>query len=329
MNKSILGMALLFIVGTHTADSDASETLQRENRSQHGIPSEPIPVPYRTQPLSQYDHQPHAGSYPGALILSPPPEDGEFRRSRMRAYPSLPDVTTGHGAAPRATAPPSGPTGMSMSAADFEAFKQFQAEQKRATAEAQRHAKEQEALAVWQAQRSREYAAAALETAHSRISPTASLYTVHSDASGSLPPKYASASATGPYGSNPYSGLPFVDSAFKLIESLKTRVTELEVHLTEEARRLAVVKQQQTSIDQSPRVRRRGSVLGRLGKSETAQRMEALEKVQQQKDKELRAAALPIRRCMAVAAICDASLTDCMTKETGALLEQAGMTSDA
>lgn len=137
-------------------------------------------------------------------------------------------------------------------------------------------------------------------------------------------------SAPPQYGIAQYSGLPFVSSAYALVNGLKVKVDELEKHLTGEVRKLATVKQEQQSYtDQSPQSKRRSSILGRLGKSETTRKMEALEKEQQRKDKELRDAALPIRRCMAVASICDSSLTSCMEKGTDALLEQAGMTSDA
>jgi len=166
-----------------------------------------------------------------------------------------------------------------------------------------RHEKEREALTAWSA-------------AHSR-SATSSTLTVRSEAP--------------PYGSDPLESLPFVTEGRRSLANLSMKVSEVGRSLNQETQKVAAlkIKQQNSVTEESPKSKRRGSLLSRMSGSQTSRKMKEMEETQKRKDAELRAAALEIRRYAAVAAICTQSLEDCMSKSTQELLEAAGMSSDA
>lgn len=303
MNKKILGITLLLFSQVHTAghESHPHVTLPMPVPGASVHPgSTPIQRAYASYPPHPYGTTQHHGTPYGAPLSSPYDAASADCQPRTSSYPSVP--------AQVGFTPPGSfdgaPTHLVHSSHSHRAYPGAYAS---APPQATDHdAKEREAFERFKALHL---------TSQRPSSPTGSIATTHS-----VPPQY---------GLDQYSGLPFVSDAYILVAGLKARVHKLEMHLTDEARVLAAVKKKQTCTDQSPQPKRRGSVLRRLGKSEERTKMDALEKEQQRKDKELRDAALPIQRCIAVASICKGALERCMKQGTDALLAEAGMASEA
>lgn len=221
MNKSILGITLLLVTQTHTAN-------QKYNQ-----PSEPVPIPgtiqtdhhhtHRTQTLrrdAQIPPKVTASAPPFAqqhyTPLSPPTEGHDtstLKQPPSHLYPSLPDQPnmyqnkTAHIPLPVTEFTPpvsfeygrpvtvfddgretSDTDGFNISAAEITDFQEWQAAQQHKyvlaihDAEARRNAKEQEALTTW----------SELGVSRGRTSPTLSTVTVQSAAPPYGPPTYRS-----------------------------------------------------------------------------------------------------------------------------------------
>lgn len=116
--------------------------------------------------------------------------------------------------------------------------------------------------------------------------------------------------------------LPFVGAAHIALTTLQTSMKQLQRELAKEKAALVALQAQQNSSENSPKGKRRGSLVG-LGKSKTTRKMEELNKQQEQKDKELREQGVNIRRITAVALICNEYLQKCMQKTDSELQEAA------
>lgn len=346
MNKSILGITLLLITQTHTANQ------------KHSQPSAPVNIPgatqtghnfHRTQTLRRNAHIPNQqpshietsfSPLPKCTASAPPliqpdwhdtrprPTTEEYdaayrlRQTPSHLYPDLSDQSDMHPNGddhiftPVTTltppesffeVPPPAPETLSHTARN---------EKETALLEEYRRQANLNRLTRTESMGVVEQSLHTLAVARGRTSPTLSTATIRS-----APPKY---------GVDPYASLPFVNRAYAILSTLKDNVGHLEMHLADEARKLAAVKDKQRRPSDSPKTKRRISIVGRISrKSQTAKKMEEIEKEQQRKDKELRDSALPVRKLMAVAAICNASVEACMKKDAAALIEEAGMNSDA